>query len=475
MTKKGWITASAIAGVLVIGAGAATWWGVARSRDNDEDTKKVRTATVERTSLASGVEIMGTLEYGTAEELAGATGIVTKVPEAGSTHQAGEPLLEIEGNPVFLLHGAIPLWRDLGAGMSGIDVDTLRAALVELGYSAGNTAAATPYDAALAGAIDAMYAKGGYPAPSTRPDSIKARDEANQELAAAREALAAAEQALRQARQGPGKKDLTDANNAIAAAKRALSAAQGCTAQQRADSPEPGGPCDVAAAREALDSAEAGKADLTAPMDASAESAAVASAQTSLTAAQLKADQAALSTVGSKDILLIPTTEMRVDQIKAKIGQSAEGPVVTWTSTTLAATADLTDSQRKLLVSGAAVEVALPDGTIVAGLVADISAARQDQNTGEMLPARARIDIEDQATLAGNGVSGVTITMIEEEAEGALVVPVTALLALSEGGYAVELPNGTLIGVEVGLIQDTRAQIIPTTGDLEEGDEVVIA
>jgi hypothetical protein len=56
-----------------------------------------------------------------------------------------------------------------------------------------------------------------------------------------------------------------------------------------------------------------------------------------------------------------------------------------------------------------------------------------------------------------------------------LVVPVTALLALSEGGYAVELENGTLVGVEIGLIQDTRVQILPTTGDLSEGDLVVIA
>jgi hypothetical protein len=72
-------------------------------------------------------------------------------------------------------------------------------------------------------------------------------------------------------------------------------------------------------------------------------------------------------------------------------------------------------------------------------------------------------------------LSGVTIALIEDEAADALVVPVTALLALSEGGYAVELEDGGLIGVEIGLIQDTRAQIMPTTGDLKEGDLVVIA
>ena len=65
--------------------------------------------------------------------------------------------------------------------------------------------------------------------------------------------------------------------------------------------------------------------------------------------------------------------------------------------------------------------------------------------------------------------------MIEDEATDALVVPVTALLALSEGGYAVELKAGGLVGVEIGLVQDTRAQITVTAGELQEGDLVVIA
>jgi hypothetical protein len=448
---------------------------MANSRDRNQYGDGIETTPVLRTTLASGVEIRGTLEYESSEELAGATGVVTKVPEAGSVHKAGEPLLEIEGNPVFILHGEIPLWRDLSAGMSGIDVDTLRAALTDLGYSAGNTAAATPFDSSLAGAIDALYAKGGYPAPSTRPASVTARDEASQELASAEEAVASAQQALREARRGPSKKDLTDANNAIAAARRALTAAQQCTASQRADSPEPGGPCDVDAAREALASAEAGKADLTAARDTSAEGAAVANAQSVLNAARLKANQAALSSVGPKDILLVPTEEMRVDQVKAKVGQSAEGPVVTWTSTAVHASADLTDAQRKLLVAGTQVDVTLPDGvTVVTGVVGDVSSTRQDPDTGEMIPPRVRIDIEDQEALALSGIGGVTITMIADEAEGVLVVPVTALLALAGGGYAVELPDGELIRVEVGMIQDTRAEISTADDRLKEGDEVVV-
>ncbi|MDR2453725.1 MAG: hypothetical protein LBD51_04080 [Bifidobacteriaceae bacterium] len=475
MGKKAWIAAGAAAAALVAGAVAAAWWGAAKGKADAVSAAEVRTAVVERASLAAGLEMRGSLAYGEAVALAGATGVVTKAPEAGSIHQAGESLLEIEGNPVFLLEGRIPLWRDLAVGASGIDVDTLRAALTALGYSAGNTDPATPYDAALAGAVDQLYAAGGYPAPSTRPEAVKARQEANAELAGAQESLAGAEAALRAAREGASSKDLTDANNAIAAAQRALAAAERCTAAQRQEEAGPGGLCDAEAAREALASAEAGKADLVKPRDTAAESAAVAAAQAARDAAQLKADQAALSTVGPKDLLLIPTQQMRVDTVAASVGQNAEGPIVTWTSTTIFATADLTDAQKQLVVTGAEVEVKLPDGTVLAGQVADVAAARQDPATYELVPARARIDIADQAALAANGITGVTLTMIHDEAADALVVPVTALLALAEGGYAVELAGGGLVGVEIGLIQDTRVQVIPTSGELREGDEVVVA
>ncbi|MDR2378397.1 MAG: hypothetical protein LBD70_03075 [Bifidobacteriaceae bacterium] len=475
MTKKGWIAAGATVALAAGVTVAAVWWGNSRAADIDYGEAERRTAAVERTSLASGLELRGTLAYGEPRNLGGGGGVVTKLPEAGSVHKVGEPLLEVEGNPVFLLQGAIPLWRDLAAGMSGIDVDTLRQGLVDLGYSAGDTAAATPYDAALAGAIDALYAAGGYPAPSTRPDAVASREEANQELAAARESAAAAEQALKQARQGPSGQAKSEADEAVAAAGRALAKAQRCSEEDRAAQYGTAGECDVEAAQGVLNTARAALADLTKAVDTAAEQAAVTSANAALAAAQTRADRAALSAVGPKDILIVPTAEMRVDQVAVQLGLSADGSIISYTDTTIFANADLTDAQRKLIVTGAEVEVALPDGTILAGVVGDVTASRQDPQTYETIPARARVDIADQAVLAEAGLSGVTISIIQDEAADALVVPVTALLALSEGGYAVELEDGRLIGVDVGLIQDTRAQITPTTGDLSEGDLVVIA
>jgi hypothetical protein len=57
-----------------------------------------------------------------------------------------------------------------------------------------------------------------------------------------------------------------------------------------------------------------------------------------------------------------------------------------------------------------------------------------------------------------------------------LAVPVTALVALAEGGYGVEVVDSRgsrLVGVEIGMFSDAD-DLVEVTGDLDEGDEVVV-
>jgi hypothetical protein len=62
---------------------------------------------------------------------------------------------------------------------------------------------------------------------------------------------------------------------------------------------------------------------------------------------------------------------------------------------------------------------------------------------------------------------------------GALVVPVTALLAQSDGGYAVEVVDATarkhLVPVSLGLFDDADGQVQVTGSGLAAGQMVVIA
>jgi len=59
---------------------------------------------------------------------------------------------------------------------------------------------------------------------------------------------------------------------------------------------------------------------------------------------------------------------------------------------------------------------------------------------------------------------------------GALAVPVRALLALSEGGYAVEVTGGSgghhLVAVKLGTFADGYVAV---TGQVKPGDRVVVA
>jgi len=71
--------------------------------------------------------------------------------------------------------------------------------------------------------------------------------------------------------------------------------------------------------------------------------------------------------------------------------------------------------------------------------------------------------------------SAATVNVTDVAAKDVLFVPVGALLALAEGGFAVEVPSGaatTLVKVDVGEVLEGQVEI---TGDISEGNEVVIA
>ena len=84
---------------------------------------------------------------------------------AGAAITNGELLAEIDGEPLFVLTGSVPAWRDLTPGESGPDVTELQKALATLGYYfdgdlAGYYGSATEY------AVSLYYEHLGYTAPS---------------------------------------------------------------------------------------------------------------------------------------------------------------------------------------------------------------------------------------------------------------------------------------------------------------------
>jgi peptidoglycan hydrolase-like protein with peptidoglycan-binding domain len=100
----------------------------------------VSVATVIRTDVTSRQAEAGSLGYAgsfsVADELT--AGIITWLPAAGRVVDRDQVLFQVAGQPVVLLYGPVPAWRDFTPGMTqGPDVRELQRNLAALGYRPG--------------------------------------------------------------------------------------------------------------------------------------------------------------------------------------------------------------------------------------------------------------------------------------------------------------------------------------------------
>jgi multidrug efflux pump subunit AcrA (membrane-fusion protein) len=83
--------------------------------------------------------------------------------------------------------------------------------------------------------------------------------------------------------------------------------------------------------------------------------------------------------------------------------------------------------------------------------------------------------LDDDSAAAYDSAS-VNVLLTTQSAQNVLTVPVQALVALAEGGYAVEVVDASgathLVAVTPGLYSDTRVQV--SSDQLHEGDDVVV-
>ncbi|MGW7408439.1 peptidoglycan-binding protein [Streptomyces sp. NPDC054833] len=198
---------------------------------------------------------------------------------------------------------------------------------------------------------------------------------------------------------------------------------------------------------------------------------------------QLGAPQTGEVDPGSVVVLDMP--RLRVSQTVGVVGSSLTGTaLLKVTGTQLVATAKVSYDQLSRLSPGTALKVGLPNGNTVSGKVTavNISAQQQqdgggqDQSGNTKQQAEVTVSLPNQKTVKAAGPGPATLTVSDHKANQVLAVPVTALLALAEGGYGVEViqPDGQhkLIPVTIGLVADARAEI--TKGDIKEGTKVVI-
>ena len=176
---------------------------------------------------------------------------------------------------------------------------------------------------------------------------------------------------------------------------------------------------------------------------------------------------------------------LRVTGHRAALGADATGEVLGYTGTTRVVTVALEVSRQQLVRVGLTATVTLPDGRTVAGRVASVgtvaSGANGDgsagdgsagaggpadpggQQSGQSGPTvQVLVTIANQAALGRLDAAPVALSLVAAQRRNVLTVPVGALVALAEGGYGVQVVEGSTtryVAVRTGMFADGLVEV----------------
>ncbi|HEX8867120.1 MAG TPA: peptidoglycan-binding protein [Lentzea sp.] len=170
--------------------------------------------------------------------------------------------------------------------------------------------------------------------------------------------------------------------------------------------------------------------------------------------------------------VLVLERPMRVGALKAQLGAAASEELFEITPTTRLITLQAPVSEAGAVKASMPVTIVRPDSREVPGKVSSVTNAPPAENGGG-----PKVDIavtpDNASDVADLDTAPVRLKFTTESRVGVLTVPLAALVALKEGGYAVQLPSGALKAVKTGLYSQDKVEI---SGDgITDGLEVVTA
>ncbi|KUL31752.1 hypothetical protein ADL15_21495 [Actinoplanes awajinensis subsp. mycoplanecinus] len=175
-------------------------------------------------------------------------------------------------------------------------------------------------------------------------------------------------------------------------------------------------------------------------------------------------------TVGS--VLVLPAA-VRVSALSAQVGAPASGELLSATSTSKVITALADQSEAAAVDNGDHATVALSDGTTAPATVTSVGTALQTPDGGD--PSNPKLTItlvlDQPSKLKLVDSADLQVSFAAQTHKQVLTVPISALLALQEGGYALQTPAGALIAVKTGIFADGQVEVSGT--GVDEGMTVV--
>ncbi|MGW4486544.1 peptidoglycan-binding protein [Amycolatopsis sp. NPDC004368] len=189
--------------------------------------------------------------------------------------------------------------------------------------------------------------------------------------------------------------------------------------------------------------------------------------------------KAGLPDTGTLDVgqVVVLPGEARVNSVTAQLGDPAAGPLLTVTPTTKVVVAPVDPSDIGSVKTGMGVTVVRPDGKEIPAEVSSVSTAvtgggedagGQQQGTPKINVSVVPVNPGDVGDLDS---ASVQVKVATQTHSGVLAVPLGALVALREGGYAVQLQGGHLVPVKTGMF--ARDQVEISGPGITEGLKVV--
>ncbi|MDF5756530.1 peptidoglycan-binding protein [Spongiactinospora sp. TRM90649] len=161
---------------------------------------------------------------------------------------------------------------------------------------------------------------------------------------------------------------------------------------------------------------------------------------------------------------------VRVEGLHAAEGEPVRpgGKVLTYTGTGRAVTVELDPADQRLAKKGGKVTITLPDERTVAGRISKVSTII-DPGDGQNAEPATRVEVvvelsgkKARAAAADYALASVDVEFTAGRREDVLTVPVAALVALSEGGFGVEVVAGGAsrhVPVRTGMFAAGRVEI----------------
>jgi hypothetical protein len=177
--------------------------------------------------------------------------------------------------------------------------------------------------------------------------------------------------------------------------------------------------------------------------------------------------------IGAADVV-VQVAAVRVNAVAVQPGADAAAQLMAVTPTAKVITVPVDPNEGSGIEAGEKVTVELPDGKSAPGKVTAVGTQVAPAENGPADgPAQLTVTVavDDPKAVQRIDAAEVTVSFAGETHRDVLAVPVTALLALSEGGYAVQLGSGQMVAVETGMFAKGLVEI--KGAGLAEGTPVV--